>query len=81
MDKVQVNKDELISILKNNRDKHEKDYNDAMGGYRLVAEAELKKRLKKVRFGEKFNLYFNNIKELDSQVKEYQDVINICSSC
>ena len=77
MDKVKVDKNDLLSILKTNRDKHEKDYNDAMGGYRLVAEAELKKKLKKVRAGEKFTLYFKDLREPDSHVQEYQNVIDM----
>ena len=77
MDKVKVDKNDLLSVLKTNRDKHEKDYNDAMGGYRLVAEAQLKKVLKKVKSGEKFSLYFRDLHEPDSHIKEYQNVIDM----
>jgi hypothetical protein len=81
MDKVQVNKEELIAVLTKNRDQHKKDFEAAMGGYRLVAEAELKKRLKKVRSGQEFNLNFYKLHVPDSHVKEYQNVIDMLGVC
>ena len=79
MDKVKVNKEDLISILKTNRDQHGKDYNDAVGGYLMTVEAELKKTLRKVRKGEEFDLYFRDLSKPDSHVKEYNDVIDMLS--
>jgi len=81
MDKVQISKDELIAVLTKNRDQHKRDYEDALGGYRLVAESKLKKVLKKIKSGEKFSLYFNDLHEPDSHVKEYQNVIDMLGIC
>lgn len=76
MEKVKVQKSELIAVLKKNRDIHEKDYSDAVCGYRLLVEKELKKRLKLVQSGEKFDLYFN-LNRPESHVKDYDDVIGM----
>jgi hypothetical protein len=77
MEKVNVNKEELLAILKNNRDIHQKNYDDAMGGYRMLAEKELKKKLKAVKEGEKFDLYFRDLSEPRSYVKDYNNTIGI----
>ena len=76
MEKVNVTKEDLIAKLKENRDIHEKDYNDAVGGYRMLAEKELKKKLKTVKAGEKFDLRFN-LSEPQSFVKDYEDAIGM----
>ena len=46
MDYVKVNKDDLIKILKENRDKHIYMYKDAFAGYRTKLIAKLKKAMK-----------------------------------
>ena len=77
MEKVHVNKIELIKILKTNRDIHAKDYEEAYGGYRIAVERELKKKLKEVKAGGLFNLHFNNLSEPQSYVKDYDNVIGM----
>lgn len=77
MDKIQVKKEELISILKENRNIHQKDYNDAINGYRISVEKELKKKLKIVKSAEKFDLYFNELNEPSCHVKDYDNVIGM----
>jgi hypothetical protein len=42
---IQVKKTELIAALKKNREQHQKDYDEAMTGYRDAMTEELKERL------------------------------------
>ena len=76
MENVNVTVNELIEILKKNRDIHQQEYTEAMGGYRMEAESELKKRLKLIKSGEKFDLYFK-LREPVSYAKDYEDAIGM----
>jgi hypothetical protein len=77
MDKVKVNKKDLISILKTNRDEHGKKYNEALLGYIMMVETELKKKLKKVRSGEEFDLNFYHLQKPECHVENYNDAIGM----
>ena len=77
MEKVKVNKNELISILKSNRDLHEKEYKEAYEGYKIAVEKALKTKIKEVKSGEDFNLNFFSLTKPISYVKSYNDVIGI----
>ena len=48
MNTVAVNKKELVKVLTENRDKHQKKYEDAYKGYVILVTKALKKTLKKV---------------------------------
>ena len=77
MDKIKVGKGKLIAILVENRDKHAKDYEEAVGGYYIQAEKEFEAELAKIKDGEKFSTYFRNLSEPESHVKEYDNVIEM----
>ncbi len=77
MDKVIVNKKELVNILIKNRDKHATEYQEALGGFYIQAQIDLEKKLAKVKEGKKFSIYFENLKQPRSYIKEYNDVINM----
>lgn len=52
MDKVVVNRDELLNTLKKNREEHAADYAEAVTGYQKVAIKKMRKHLKLAKTGE-----------------------------
>ena len=77
MDKVKVQKHELESILKTNRDKHVEEYKEALGGYYIQAQKDFEKELAKIKAGKEFHTYFRKLNKPESHVKEYNDVIDM----
>ena len=77
MEKVKVNKTDLIKILKQNRDVHVKEFEEATCGYRMAVEMALKKKLKDVKAGKEFDLYFSDLSKPASYVKDYENVIGM----
>lgn len=51
MDNVTVNKDELLAILKTNRDQHQTIFQQALTGYKAEAVRQLKRHLAEVESG------------------------------
>src|SRR3972149_463720 len=76
MKTIKVNKTELISVLKKNKDQHVKDYKKALRGYRVQAAEALSKELTKIKEGHEFNTYFSLNKPV-SYEKEYATVIGM----
>jgi Sec7-like guanine-nucleotide exchange factor len=76
MEKVKVKKSDLIDVLKTNRDIHQKAFDEALAGYKIAVEKELKSKLKDLKTGKDFNLYINLQKPV-SYVKQYNDVIGM----
>lgn len=74
--KIKVNKDRLLEILRENRDKHEADYSKAKTGFRKLLEKELEKKLQLCRDGKKVELSFKNQKPTNN-LKDYDDVIGM----
>jgi hypothetical protein len=80
MNTVTVSKQDLIKVLTENRDKHQTEYNEAYEGYKLLAIKAIEEKLEKVKSGEKFNMYFENLQSApDCHVEEYQNVIDMLS--
>jgi len=77
MDKVKVQKTELVAALTKNRDQHAKDYKEALGGYYMQAEKEFEAKLVKIKAGEKFSTYFKDLAKPQYHIKEYNDVIDM----
>lgn len=46
---VVVKKDKLLEQLRENRDKHEKEYHEAMAGYKAMAEGKLREAFEKAK--------------------------------
>lgn len=70
MENIRVNKQELLGIVKENRNKHKKEYFELIKAYRVKVGELLTEELEKVVSGEKFNLRFDALKP-ESHVKEY----------
>jgi hypothetical protein len=80
MNTVTVSKQDLIKVLTENRDKHQTEYNEAYEGYKLLAIKAIEEKLEKVKSGEKFNMYFENLQSAPNcHVEEYQNVIDMLS--
>lgn len=54
MEKIKVKRNDLVSILKKNREKHVNEYKEAVRQFRLRAVVALKKELDKAQNGKKF---------------------------
>lgn len=74
MKTIRVEKDELLSILKANRDKHEAIFVEACIGYRTACIVALEKRLAQIQSGGNIQMYFQ-ITEPVNQTKDYDKVI------
>lgn len=76
MKSVTVKKKDLIKALKKNRAIHEKEYEEAIGGYRLEAEQKVSELLDKIKSGVDFQvqLYLN---EPESHLEDYDSVIGM----
>lgn len=77
MQVVTVNKDELLSALKANRDKHAKEFEEVQLAYeRSVVEA-LEEALARAKDGVEFKTWFQDLTVPESHVKEYDRVIKM----
>ena len=74
--KVTVNQLELLTKLKENRAKHEKEYAAAKEGFRKLLIEELEEKLADAKAGERVELSFENTKPV-SHLKDYDDVIGM----
>lgn len=77
MDKHNVTKETLISIMKANRAKHVDIYEQAVVKYREQAIVELTKQLVRAKEGKKFSLNFPQLTKPVSFVKEYDNTIGL----
>jgi len=75
MEKLTVHKQNLIDVLVENRDKHQKEYELALEGYKMSAIEQLKAKLKEFNKSETFDPNWKNLHE--SHVKEYDDTIDM----
>ena len=76
MEKIKVNKQELLGIVKQNREKHKKEYLESIKAYRVKVADLFTKELEKVLSGEKFNVYFDLTKP-ESHEKDYDLAIRM----
>lgn len=74
--KIKVEKQNLLGILKQNRDKHEADYTKAKEGFRKLLRVELQKKLDSLDAGKKVQLTFKNTKP-ESHLGDYDEVIEM----
>jgi len=70
MENIKVNKQELLTIVKENRKKHKKEYSESIKAYRVKVGDLLTQELQKIVSGDKFNARFDVIKP-ESHEKEY----------
>lgn len=76
MERIRVNKQELLTIITENREKHKKEYLEAIRAYRVKAADLLTQELQKIVTGEKFQTHFDLVKP-ESHEKEYDLAIKM----
>lgn len=76
MRKVTINQNELLVILRVNRDIHEADYKDAYAGYLETCVEALEEMLKEFKDGERETVQWTEFPP-QSQVKDYDRVIRM----
>lgn len=72
---IRVNKEELIEKIKQNKDIHIKEYEEAVIAYRVEAEKQLKQLLNDVKSGE-LDIKLNLVKPINTS-KNYDDLIEM----
>jgi hypothetical protein len=76
MKTVKVKTDELLGIVKSNRDAHRDMFEKAMAGYRKQAIAELDRAITDAKAGRKITRYLSLVEPID-QTKDYDRVIEM----
>ena len=80
MDKITVNKQELILVLKENKETHRKTFLEAQEGYREEVIKVLDKTLKDARDGKNVNTYISLPKPED-HTEDYTTSIEMLKWC
>jgi len=76
MDNIKVKKEELLEVLKTNKEKHILEFKEALRGYRIKSAELLSDQLAKVENGEDFTMNFNLPKPV-SHESEYELAISM----
>ena len=76
MEKIKVSKQELLTIVKENRTKHKQEYLESIKAYRVKAADLLAQEIQKIVGGESFEIRFNLVKP-ESHEKEYDLTIKM----
>lgn len=71
---IEVNKDSLIKKLEENREKHKKDYEVSLAGWKEEVKEALEKALANIKDGEEPQTHFHLPKPQDHS-EEYDEVI------
>lgn len=77
MQSVKVKKDELLAIVKENRTKHEAEFNAAQEAYKVKAKAALRGQVKNIDQEKPFTLNFKELPEPKQFLKEYDRAIGM----
>ena len=86
MSRVNVKREELIEVLKENRDAHKKEYDEAYAGYVQLCIEALEDKLETVESAAKapkdspvkFELFFQDLMSApENHVQDFQDVIDM----
>lgn len=73
---IMVSKDELLEVLKTNREKHRGLYEKAWAGYCKLTEEELVEKLARIKKGRRIDPFFGNQPPVD-HTNDYGDVIDM----
>lgn len=76
MEKITVNKAELMEKLKKNREEHREIFLEALDGFRKKAIQMLEERLTLAKAGKYFDLYLHIVQPVD-QTKDYDRAIKM----
>ena len=77
MKSVRINKDKLLGTVKENREVHIADYNEAMEGYREELEERLVDKLESLRAGELPSQNFRDLPIPQVHTDEYDQAISM----
>jgi len=80
MNNVTVSKEELLKVLKENREKHVQIYNDALEGIRVEYKKLLEKELKRLEDGRSVKTSLS-IEMPTSHEEQYDEVIECRHDC
>ena len=76
MERITVKKEELLSMLKKNREEHREVFLEALEGFRKKAIQMLEERLTLAKAGKHFDLYLHIVQPVD-QTKDYDRAIKM----
>ncbi len=76
MEIVKVARDELLGVLKKNREEHREIFLEALKGFRQAALEALEERIAEARKGKKITLQFR-LYEPKDQTKDYDRIIRM----
>lgn len=76
MENIRVSKQELLKVVRENREKHKTEYLEAIKAYRVKAADLLNQELQKIVSGDKFQVRFDLVKP-ESHEKEYDLAIKM----
>lgn len=77
MDKVTVQRAELLETLRKNREEHKQIFEEALAGYRTEVVRVLEARLADARQNRRIDLRISLVQPVD-QTKEYDRAIRMC---
>lgn len=80
MDTVRLNRDALLTKIKENRVQHEKAYLEAMVGFKKEVTEELEEHLELAKSGKEYNLNLN-LTEPQSYLSWYDQIITMLEMC
>lgn len=76
MENIKVKKTNLLNVLKENRERHQKIFEEALEGFRKLAIEKLDESLTRAKAGQKFRIYFG-LQEPVNQTKDYDRAIRM----
>jgi hypothetical protein len=76
MRSVKIKTNELLAVLKKNRQTHEVDYNESMKGYREAVVHEIESALKKAKNGQDVHNFIRAVRPT-SYLKSYDTIIRM----
>lgn len=74
---IKVKKDDLLTKLRANLEKHKADYETACAGYRAKAIIALRAKVRELQGGETAALYFGDVDKPESHANSYEVVIGM----
>lgn len=72
-----ANTQDLIQKLTEAREKHSRDYQEAVSGWKTQVLKRLKKEIRSVKTGTDANLQFHDVQKPESHLTDYDDAIEM----
>lgn len=77
MDEVEIKKDQLISVLKKNRDEHKRLYDEAVEGYKEAILKKVGEAYRDLKSGKLISMNEYSLPVPPSHVAEYEDALEM----